>query len=536
MRKKTVLLIPAMITTALSCLTLGACGNDASKDDVYTKDGKLVIEMRNLYFNDYAGGDTYLEEISDKFQISFELTPYSWTEWGTQVNSAVLADNVEDVFHADIDSYNFATKYKYWADEMIAKQLPDDLSKWPHLKEMIDNTTNIDSLKINGHLYGIPIAKNTSDYSTSYSPFTYAYRRDWAKEWGVYQENDEYTWEQFTNLLDVFTKKGATEGSKDRYALADVEWGFPSVVNFYKEVPHCFVKSKSTGQYVNNYTTDEYLAGLQEAKTFREKQWYGFPQYSAVDGDANKQFVQNKAGVLYENLSYSNFVKLRNDLKNQNALKTTFNVDEALGIMKIKGQDGKYALEGTDNWFSMTFLDYKMSDTKMNKILDLFDWLLSEEGTTMAVYGREDYDYIREDGQIKIVEKNWPKDSDGNYADKINGAKYLRYMVSLGYDTIALDPLTDKKANEILEDWDKEMKSALDKNELRVLKEDAEVMWLTTDLKAKRSEGLRTSALQNVMRFIYQKEGLNTINDFKNSVTNSTWTSVLEEINKAVKK
>ena len=530
--RKNVFIIPAMLTTALSSIGLSGCAGSSTKDDVY-KDGKLVIEMRNLYFDDYNGGDRYLDEISNKFGIKFELKPYSWTDWESQVKGSVSADNVEDVFHADIDCYNFTGKYVYWAKEEIAKQLPDDLSPWPHLKEMIDNTTNIESMKYNGHLYGIPIAKNAKDYSTSYSPFTYVYRRDWAKEWGVYQENDEYTWEQFTNLLDTFSRKGAQEG-KGRYALADVEWGFPSITNFYKEVPHCFVKDKSTGNYVNNYTTDKYIEGLQMSKTFRDNEWYGFPQYTALDGDVNKEFVQNKCGVFYENLSYSNFVKIRKDLCSTNALNLNFDVDEAVGIMKVKGPDGKYALEGTDNWFSMTFLDYRMSDTKMKKILDLYDWLLSEEGTTMAIYGFEDYDYTVEDGKIKIVEKNWPKDSNGKYVEKLNGARYLRNMVCLGYDTIEEDPLTDKDAYKILDDWDKEMKSALDKHELRVLKEDAEVMWLTTDKKAKHAENLRTEALNSVMSYIYGKIG--SIDAYKQAVSGGNWDSVLSEINANVKK
>lgn len=530
--RKNVLLIPAMLTTALSCIGLTGCGGASEKADVY-RNGKLVIEMRNLYFDNYAGGDIYLDNISDKFGIEFELKPYSWTDWESQVKGSVSADNVEDVFHADIDCYNFKGKYVYWAEEEIAKQLPDDLSKWPHLKEMIDNTTNIESMKYNGHLYGIPIAKDISDYSTSYSPFTYIYRRDWAKEWGVYQENDEYTWEQFTNLLDTFAREGKKNGGK-RYALADVEWGFPSITNFYKEVPHCFVKDSGTGRYVNNYTTDKYIQGLQMSKTFKDNGWYGFPQYTALDGDVNKEFVQNRCGVFYENLSYSNFVKIRKDLCSSNALDSSFNVDEAVGIMRIKGPDGKYALEGTDNWFSMTFLDFRMSDEKMNKILDLYDWLLSEEGTTMAIYGIEDYDYIKEDGEIKIVEKNWPKDSNGKYTEKINGAKYLRNMVCLGYDTFERDPLTDKDAYKVLQDWDSEMKSALDKHELRVLKEDAEVMWLTTDQKAKHSEALRTDALKAVMNYIYNE--IRSLDDYKNAVSSNTWDRVLDEINSNIKK
>jgi len=520
-----------MLTCALGVAgTLLGCGTPTNEDE-YTKDGKLKLSLRNLYFDDYAGGDSYTEEIENMFKISIEPQSYSWSDWSTQVNGQILAQSVPDVFHANIDSYNFASYYKYWAEEGVTKQLPDDLSKWPHLADMIAHTTNIDSLKLNGHLYGIPIAKNTTDYSTTFSPFTYIYRRDWAKQFGVYQENDEYTWEQFQTLLAEFTRRFAGTSS---FALGDVEWGFPSITNFYKQVPHCFAKDATTGKYVNNYTTPEYLQGLEMSKTFKNNGWYGYPQYSAVDGELNTKYYGNTCGVLYENLSYSNFVTLKNQLKKTNASNKDFNIDDAMAIMKIKGPDGKYVLEGTDNWFSMTFLDAHMSETKMNKILDLIDWLLSEEGTRFAIYGIEDYDYYMEGDEVVLVEEYWKKDNDGLYVPKNNGGKYLRCMASLGYDTLTYDPVTDKEAVAYLDAWDAEMRTALAAGNLKVLKEDAEVMWMTTPLKAENSGTLRTQALANVTKYIY--DDIKTTEEFVAKVENRTWTQVLDEINTALGK
>ena len=526
---KKLILLPVLFATLG---TLGGCTGRSSNEDKYTKDGKLKVKFRNLYFDDYNGGDTYLEELEKKFGLSIELESYSWNDWSTQVNGQVLSDTVTDVFHANIDSYNFASYYKFWAEEEVTKQLPDDLSKWPNIKDMIEHTSNIESLKLNGHLYGIPIAKNTKDYSTSFSPFTYIYRRDWAKKYGVYQENDEYTWEQFETLLDTFARE--FNGS-DVFALGDVEWGFPSITNFYKQVPHCFAQDEATGKYVNNYTTDAYIQGLEMSKRFRTNNWYGYPQYTAVDGELNRKYYGNLCGVLYENLSYDNFTTLKEQLIKSNVSVKDFNVDDATAIMKIKGEDGKYALEGTDNWFSMTFFDYKMSDNKLTKILDLIDWLLSEEGTTFAIYGFEDYDYVKDSsGNIQIVEEYWPKEENGEYAPKRNGAKYLRKMASLGYDTQAYDPLTDKDAVNYLNNWNLEMKAAYDRGELKILKENAEVMWLTSPLKAEFSGLMRTEALGNVTNYIYGD--IKTIEKFKESVTNSTWTRVLDEINTALGK
>ena len=78
------------------------------------------------------------------------------------------------------------------------------------------------------------------------------------------------------------------------------------------------------------------------------------------------------------------------------------------------------------------------------------------------------------------------------------------------------------------------MKAALQQNKLRVLKETAEVMWLTTPKKSSNSGGMRKQALKDVMKFIYNKD-IKTIDDFKGTF-GSIWTSVLKEINDALGK
>ena len=317
------------------------------------------------------------------------------------------------------------------------------------------------------------------------------------------------------------------------YPIADVEWGYPSVINFYKTVPHCYAQD-STGKYVNNYTTEEYLTGLDKAKSFMNKEWYHPDQTGVADGTMNIKYYSNQIGVFYENLSYTNYHDLRTHLRATNASVPNFNLDDATAIMKIKGEDGKYALEGTDNWFSMTFFDYKISDEKQAKLLDLMDWLLSEEGTRFAIYGFENYDYIMVDGKPQIQDAYWPKDEYGQIAEKDNGAKYLRYMVSLGYDTLEYDPISDQHVVEYLDSWEQEMKTALSQEKLRILKENAEVMWLTTEKKSLNSGSMRTNALNNVKKYTYGKD-IKTREDFIKTF-GSIWTIVLKEINDALGK
>jgi len=529
--KKRIALILAFALALSLVFGLVACARQ-NNDDKY-EDGKLVLNLRNLYFNEWNGADAYTQYVENKFGVKISAGSYSWADWTQQVQQAINGGRVSDVFHFSLDNYNFARSYQFWADDEAIKPLPDDLSRWPNVKQMVDNTTNIESLRYNGRLWCLPIAKNIKSEEAPFSPFTYVYRRDWAKSLGVYQENDVYTWAQFNALLSAF--KAYAAQYTDVSALADVEWGFPSVINFYKDAPHCFTLDEE-GKAVSTYTTDAYLSGLDYAKGLVSSEIYYGDQFSANDGDVAKRYYGSRVGVFYENLSLSNYTTIRKKFVDNTDGWTTQQLDDATAIMKVQGPDGNYALEGTDNWFSATFFAGGISDAKMEKVLDILDWLLSKEGTMMAAYGIEGYDYeLDANGNVVLLEAGWEKDLEGNYIEKYNGAKYLRYMATLGYDLYSDDPLVDQHAYEILTDWSAEMTAAYEQGKLRILTEPSSIKWLTTPQKASNSGKMLDDANANVMNYVYSKR-ITTLDQYKQLFQNDVWTRVLDEINTALGK
>ena len=517
-KEKLFIITPALVMLLVPALLLTSCDGGGKKDE-YDGD-KLIVSLRNLYFDAWSGGDNYTDFIEDTFKVKLQLSNYSWVDWTTQVNGAINGNNVEDVFHFNLDSYNFASTYEYWADGEIIKALPDDMTSWPNLNSLLENTSNIDALKINGKLYGIPIAKNIENPETTFSPFTYIYRRDWARDLGVYKENDIYTWTEFNALLHAFNLRKANDANMVA-AIGDVEWGFPSVTNFYKESPHCFTRN-TQGDVISNFHSDKYIEGLNKAKDLVNNQYYYQNQYSSKDGEMNKRYASQKLGVLYENLSYTNYNKLRTDyIRNY----PTVNVDDATALMKVKGPDGKFALEGTENWFSMTFFDAEISETKQRKILDIMDWLISEEGTRFAMYGIEGYDYdmINDEPVLKDVNE---------YKTKTNGAKYLRYMTTLGYDTHGYDPLVNQDTLAIINDWTAEMSEALTNEEMRIFEEDPDIRWLSSPLKNQHSGRMLSNANSYVTQYAFNT--ITSIDAYKAQLNRDPWESVLAEINAKV--
>ena len=392
-----------------------------------------------------------------------------------------------------------------------------------------------------GKLYGIPLAYNQNDPSKNYSSFTYVYRRDLAKsidakhagEKGyvpVYQENDVYTWEQFNYLLTKFHEEYSSISP-----IADVSWGFPSLTNFYKDSPHCYTYD-SSGRVTNAFATDGYIKGLNKTRSLIDQGLYYDQVTNANNTKAYDNYKAGQTGVYYENLSLTNYSTLRKDYKNIHPLVSDQELDDATAIMKVKGEDGKFHLEGSENWFSMTFFNYDISDNKMEKVLDIMNYLLDDEGTKLAIYGKEGVDYFINDGEIELNEASWIKQSDGEYAPKINGAKYLREMVTLNNDTSSYDPFVDKKSFEILQNWQNEMNEAKANGNLVVFEEPSEIKWLSTTKKDTNTSALIKEGNDNAMNYCYRKSGFENKTKYIEKYNIAKWKDTIAEINSALGK
>ena len=524
----------AVLTALMSLGALTGCGRK-SGEDKYDKDGRLILNLKNVYFDQWQGEDMYTDIINEKFGVKINATNYAYEDWDTMVNTAINGNNLTDTIQFNLKAYNFGSTYESWVDFGMLKALPDNMSKWPNLKNMLDNISNMDALKIDGKLYGIPIANDIKNPQKDFSNFTYVYRRDWAKKIDemypdrepVYREGDVYTWEEFTRLCDAFnTNFKALSGMSQGSVLVDEEWAFPSVTNFYKDAPHCYAKD-SSGKAIANFAGEKYLAGLEVAKEFVSgKKIYSQDQFNFAANKANQLYLGGQAAILYDNYSLANYIKLRKLFK---ASQKLVDLDDGTAFLKIKGPDGKFALEGTENWFSMTMFNADISDKKQEKILDILDYLLTEEGTRLAIYGKEGYDYSIVDGKVVLSEMGWEKDSmTGQYATKTNGAKYLRYMATLGNDTKSFDPFTEQDAYNLLNAWQEEMKAAKAAGNLRVVKEPADISWMSTPSKNDKTEGLLNDANTAVLKYCFDKISFDA---YKKEFESNNWKKVLDEIN-----
>ncbi|MCR5185058.1 MAG: hypothetical protein K6C32_03145 [Bacilli bacterium] len=528
------------MASLLALTTLAACGGRNTGADKYDENGYLYLRIKNVWFENWKGEDKYTEYLNKKFGIHVVPSNYEYDGWDGEVNTAINGNNLTDAIHFNLKAYNFGTTYEKWVNTYMLKALPDDMSKWPNIESLLGKISNIDALKINGKLYGIPIINDLDRPNKDFSNFTYVYRRDRIKEIDeaklaenpnykpVYREGDVYTWDEFIRLCNAFK---TYKTSNQNAVLVDERWGFPSITNFYKNVPHCYDKDAS-GKAINAFTSDAYIEGLEKSKEFVDQLFYSQDQFNFADNKAKEDYCGGKADIFYDNFSLSNYITFRQKFKKNNK---NVDLDDGTAFLKIKGPDGKFSLEGTENWFSMTMFNADISNKKLEKMLDLIDYLLSEEGTRLAIYGIEGYDYSIVDGEVVLSDLGWEKTEDGTYGPKTNGAKFLRYMASLGNETKSYDPYTEMDAYTILNNWSLEMEHAKENGELRIFKEPPEIDWMSTPTKNDKTEGLLADANVNASKYCFGK--FKDINAYvAEFAKDKNWAKVLGEINEKLGK
>jgi|GEM_PF-1227402 len=521
-------IVVVTVICSLIAATIGMIIAFSGKDDEFTSDNKLILRVANLAMTNLNDSQTaYLE---NKFQVKFRPITIPWNDWDSYVHKSINGNDMPDIMQWDLRSYYKSNLTKWVAGNMLCP-LPEDMSEYENLNRLLEGYTALEQIKVNGKLYCFPVARSVEDNQLDLITAGYIYRRDWAQELNVYQENDEYTIEQFEALLSAF--KEYTKNSKNN-VLADVEWAFPSITFAYKESTAPYIYDAAQGKYVWNYTTTAFDAGIKKAKSWTDAKYYYPDQYLSNDTDVLNQYKAGRMGVLYENITIKNYSDIRKSMETKDL--TGEDLNDATAILKLKRANGvagagKFFSEQNDNWWSASLISSRVSEFKLKKILEVMDYLASDEGTKFCAYGIKGQDWSEgDDGEIIL---HWAKDEKGKYIEKDMGTKGIRYMVCIGEDLYSYDPLIPSESKEIAQAYIDFLYEKREQGQLYVIPLDQEMAWLSEKNKDKYGYFLEPLA-EAVDNYMFGA-GLSKWNEFNNS-NKPSYEAVLEEINQAIQR
>ena len=347
---------------------------------------------------DYTS-DAFYQYIAKKFDVNIDI-------WG---NEAKSADEKEHLWmnggtmpDAMIwEKFNYG-EYLSYVDQGLLKPLPDGWQeKWPNLAKMVNVSNLASALEIDGKTYAIPHAVfgNYLNMSPIPAHFSIIFRYDLAKEVGMENLGADGTIKlsELRAYLEALADKKLIDNAAIASKAENSIWCFllPNGVDpntYYKDEKGFHWIFEDADRMVGAITMmqDWYKAGLLDADFYTK----ACADYRTMFGAGQLAAMCDSGDVV----NYNNYRKLYQDAFPDR------DPYEDIHIAAIVAEDGTCYTHEAGNYWTVHVFAPETDDAKLERILDVMDYIASPEGGAASQIGVPGVDWeYNEDGTIKLI-------------------------------------------------------------------------------------------------------------------------------------
>ena len=330
--------------------------------------------------------DPILQTLEKKFNVTFNLVTETWSNYDQQTSLWAASGQLPDIWFSD--QLNNAT-YDQWVQQGLVAPIPSNLSQYPYLRTLM-NESDVKAFAIKGQMYLIP--RQLQKENVLPSDFGVAVRKDWMQKLHLQQPK---TWNDFINILTKFVKDNP-EHSKNVVGISTNNPGwllnelftfqFPQQMWWYKN---------SSGKWIPGYTDPKYLGMIQKLHQMYttgllDKDW------GTTSNNPIEKFVNGQAGAIDQ--QPKELMNLENAWNAAHPKEPFSKYVEFL--MMPPGPNGKRTQYVYYNWWSESLINSQVDSTKMQRILALYNYLISPQGRLLTNFGVKGTDYKIVNGKI----------------------------------------------------------------------------------------------------------------------------------------
>ena len=342
--------------------------------------------------------DAVRQLVEERFGIRLEPKNITWDDYVQKIQQWAVSDSLPDIFSIDAIC---TPNYYAWINDEVVRPLPADLSAYPNLAEYLD-VEDIQALKIDDQLYCIPRRNKPTPYWMTIDRVI-AYRWDLAQAAGITKEPE--TFDEFRAMIQAIIK--ADPEGKQIQGLTSIQakqldgflftYSMPAAMSDGSGSDYKWSKGED-GVYRPVYFTTDMLSTFQLARDMYqegtiEKDYaltttttamakFNGGQSAAVLGGGGVESLYNRYG------------------KDWPAAHNGHDFFDDVRVLKLlEGKDGLRTFPMFRTAWSESYISAKVDDAKMEKILQLYDFLVSKEGQMLLNWGIENVDYEMKDGK-----------------------------------------------------------------------------------------------------------------------------------------
>ncbi|MGF7145996.1 ABC-type glycerol-3-phosphate transport system substrate-binding protein [Anaerotaenia torta] len=340
----------------------------------------------------------YMEEL---FNITLHPVSVTWSNYKERYQILSATGSLPDVFATvTISSSNTddSASYTDMIESGSIRALPEDLSSYPLLNGLLKAVPY--TRYSDGAFYAIPRVSFTTPILTS-TDAALLVRRDWMNQLGL---EDPENFEEFLALTAAFAKEDPDGNGIDdtigynvntRAALG--KWVILGIA------PKCNIFSwvEENGRFVPTWTTEDFKTVIASYRRLYDAGGLDPEFYTKSPVTVMEDFAAGRLGALEYKSSPSAFreVKEQWDVLNDKPF------EECVDVLPVfPAPDGIRYSNSSGVFWSESYISSAADDAKLERILALFEFLLSEQGRRLCLYGIEGVDYTRtEDGNYKYL-------------------------------------------------------------------------------------------------------------------------------------
>jgi len=382
------------LSLVIGCSTANQGGNktnagSTAEPDTNNKE-KLEINIAAQYWSGpkWAEDHPTIQYLNDKFNIDLKLQFINGPEYNEKLKVMAASGTLPDFYRVD------APTYIEWQSEGAFVELTDLLPKYPNLNSAYPTSEAMTVLNPEGELYGLPeISWTVRD--------TVQIRQDWLDNVGLELPSaEEFTVDKFYEIAKAFaTQDPDKNGVKgDTIGFAGNNLALRNAFGLANEW------TEKNGKLIPHQTqVEEYKAYL------------AFMKKAYDEGVLDQDFVLRKSNEI-EDLVKANklglFTYHNNYIQIESDVKKTF-PDTKPVVVPMAPPVGPTGLRGNTNMaFGMNkqVINAKASEAKVDRILQILDWWVTEEGTRIMKNGIEGVHYKKNaEGKYEVTERWEPE-------------------------------------------------------------------------------------------------------------------------------
>lgn len=339
--------------------------------------------------------DAIAKMIQDKFGVKFTPVNVGWGDADEKYNTWAASGQLPDIIGAI--AHVGQARYFQWINDGVVRALPADTSKYPIINTLLQQD-EVTAFQIEGQNYFLP-RQTYADSSWWAMDRGLVVRKDWLANLNMAEPTTE---QEYIDMCAAFAKNDPDGDGQNNTV------GFVPVAPWILTSQGWPGYGYTDGRWVQE-ADGKFYPAIASERTLRMMQFFKkMYQAGGMDPDfatlesaaALEKFASGKAGMLGRQVSPKHTKAI---LDKWVELQPDKDFTDSISILHGPTLDGKYTRFTEMAYWSETYIEAKVDDAKLDRILQLYDYLYSDEGMKLMSFGIEGTDWTMDGDQVKLL-------------------------------------------------------------------------------------------------------------------------------------